>query len=395
MNLTKIGNARQQADSGIAVVNAQPLAHCWLELKQALTRLGTRPADLPVKDLVLYGAMHPDPDSPEGQAWIENCLINDLAALELRLSVANGALPIWRIHDAREVMVAPVVLDQDNVRYGIFKTHERPAPEWEGARLWVKRPDWEAFMATNVVPDPAIPRAPSAASYVPLSEALSWIAFGIAMNPELMFHLLKLGSYASKIPQEAIQQAVAELVTKAGDGCVALRGKYQENRQVDNRCLDTVIIEPIKLADFRQYQHLYDALCYGDGLSWWRHESGVEELFASGRRDAFVGVTVNRTDLLREFPNAADVTITEIAVVPLARKKPGPRSDADWPWAVEEVLLACVNGGYAKPLARGMKAAIATQLLAKMAERDKHFSDDSAAKYARDVIARLPDNSAS
>jgi hypothetical protein len=313
LNPNKIGNARQQADNGIAVLNAQCLGHCWLELKQALARLGTRPQNLPIGNLASYGAMHCNLDSPEGQAWVANCLIDELASLQLRQSVADGALQIWRIHEAREVPVAPVVLDNGNVRYGVFKTREHPVPEWDGAKLWVKRADWDAFMAANFVPDPAVSRAPSTTSFVPLSDALSWIAFGIAMNPELMFHLLSLDSYAGKIPQEAIRQAVTSLLAIAGDGRIALRGKYRENREVDDRYLDTLDIQPIKLADFRRYQHLYDALCYGDGPSSWRHETGINELFASGRRDAFVGVTVNRAELLREFPITAGVAIGTVA----------------------------------------------------------------------------------
>ena len=48
--------------------------------------------------------------------------------------------------------------------------------------------------------------------------------------------------------------------------------------------------------------------------------------------------------------------------------------------------------GYKRPLRRGDKAAIQTMLLNFMADRDKNFSDDIAAKHAVKVIAALPEN---
>jgi hypothetical protein len=55
------------------------------------------------------------------------------------------------------------------------------------------------------------------------------------------------------------------------------------------------------------------------------------------------------------------------------------------------VTKDCIAAGYQNPLRRGDKAAIQTMLLSFMAEKDKHFSDDIAAKHATKVIAGLPD----
>lgn len=73
------------------------------------------------------------------------------------------------------------------------------------------------------------------------------------------------------------------------------------------------------------------------------------------------------------------------------RKKPGPAPDPDWPDAIAKVTKDCIAAGYQKPLKRGNKSAIQTMLLNFMAEKDKHFSDDIAAKHAKKVIAGLPD----
>lgn len=74
------------------------------------------------------------------------------------------------------------------------------------------------------------------------------------------------------------------------------------------------------------------------------------------------------------------------------RKRPGPAPDPDWPHAIAKVTEDCVAAGYKRTRKRGDKAAIQTMLLSYMADKDKHFSDDIAAKHAETVIAALPDN---
>lgn len=74
------------------------------------------------------------------------------------------------------------------------------------------------------------------------------------------------------------------------------------------------------------------------------------------------------------------------------KKLPGPAPDPDWPAAIAKVTQDCIKAGYKKPLKRGDKAAIQTMLLSFMADKDKHFSDDTASKYAQKVIEALPDN---
>lgn len=76
----------------------------------------------------------------------------------------------------------------------------------------------------------------------------------------------------------------------------------------------------------------------------------------------------------------------------MARKKPGPAPDPDWPHAIAQVAEDCLAAGYKRPVERGVKAAIQTMLLSYMADKNKHFSDDTAAKHAKTVIAALPDN---
>jgi len=83
---------------------------------------------------------------------------------------------------------------------------------------------------------------------------------------------------------------------------------------------------------------------------------------------------------------------TDIATAPAPRKRPGPAPDPDWPHAIAKVTQDCIAAGYKRTRKRGDKAAIQTMLLSYMGDRDKHFSEDIAAKHAETVIAALPDN---
>ena len=533
MDTSKIGTARQQDDNKIAVVNAKSLAECWQELSAIFEQTELQSADYQPEQLATYRAMRAEPDDPDAQAWIKSCIMADKANDALRVAFHHGELPLWRVHDAREVPVAPDVLDRNNVKYGIFKTYERPEPDMQGARLWVKRPDWEVFLARTVIPDPGQQRLPPSEPFVTLSQALTWIAFGVAMDTDLVHALLCLDSYGGRVPQEAIKDAVVQLTANASGGNIAMRGKYWEGYRVEKRTLLTAPIEAVKLADYRQFNYLRNELRYGDGLTWWRNPDGVtDRLVHGGRSDSFIEVSVDRADLLREYPfgnsserpptmivmpmpdgwGGADckelppwlnpyqlvawvqyrdliivakadtwnglaaqhmygtepqngrvvdleralqeglltsygltkssetfapiptVEWTRIALAPLdtarqhpylhikvkrddalahfpalkagsvpgpstisavgkARRKPGPAPDADWPAVMDEVARECSAARYSRPLARGQQAAIITMLLGAMANRDKHPSEDTARKYAAQVIARLPDNS--
>ena len=75
-----------------------------------------------------------------------------------------------------------------------------------------------------------------------------------------------------------------------------------------------------------------------------------------------------------------------------SRKKPGPTRDGRWDEAIAAVAANCQSGGYVRPLKRGERAAIETQLLLEMATLTGiDFSPDTARKYAIEVIERLPE----
>lgn len=99
-----------------------------------------------------------------------------------------------------------------------------------------------------------------------------------------------------------------------------------------------------------------------------------------------------RRDILERWPAPQTAQLKSGDAGLKNRKLPGPAPDPDWPQAIAKVTQDCIAAGYTRPLKRGGKAAIQTMLLSYMADKDKHFSDDIAAKHAETVIAALPDN---
>lgn len=248
MDNSKIGNARQQDDNRIAVAHAFGLGDCYRELSMIFARGELSPTDYVPAQLAHYEGLAAGikwPTDPEEltqarRDWVKCAIMGDKAANFLQFLIADGALQLWRIHEAREVAVTPVKLDSGNVKNGIYKSFERPEPDMQGAFLWVKRTDWALILS-------AIEAAP---------------------QPDA-----------------------------TGDSA------------------------PAK-----------------------------------------------------------------------ARKKPGKAPDPDWPHAIAKVTQDCIAAGFRHPLIRGNKAAIQTMLLSYMANRDKHFCDDTARKHANSVIAALPDH---
>ncbi|MEC7817152.1 MAG: hypothetical protein VX454_00635 [Pseudomonadota bacterium] len=146
MDPNKIGNARQQDDNRIAVGNALGLGECHRQLADQFMARDLLPTDYVAEQKAHYEAFATREDgSIDGDAVKVNIMLHKAIVL-LRNAIADGQLRIWRIHKAREVALAPLRLDEGNIRYGVFKTNGRPEPDMEGALLWVKKADWESFL---------------------------------------------------------------------------------------------------------------------------------------------------------------------------------------------------------------------------------------------------------
>lgn len=123
-------------------------------------------------------------------------------------------------------------------------------------------------------------------------------------------------------------------------------------------------------------------------VEWMRIALGPLDL---SKQQPYANIQFKREHILAIFPPIASDP-SEMAPPRIARKRPGPAPHPDWPNAIAKVIQDCIAAGYTRPLKRGGKAAIQTMLLSYMADKDKHFSDDIAAKHAKAVIAALPDN---
>lgn len=189
-------------------------------------------------------------------------------------------------------------------------------------------------------------RLPPDGPFVTLSEALTWIAFNFSMDNDALHEILEADSFSGRVPQEALKDAVARFTSLGTAEKIALRGKYRARRSEDARTALSAEIEPIKLADYRQYNYLNDELLHGSGLMWWRTQGGtVDRLVGDGRRDGYVGVTVNRSDLMREFPADAAEVITALPsssqgakVAPSRRMERAPSVKAGRPPTNDEIL---------------------------------------------------------
>lgn len=149
MDRTKIGDARQQNDNLIAVTNALGLGECHGHLVDLLMARDLLPTDYIAEQKAQYEAFFIREDgSIDGEAVKASIMLHKAIVL-LRNAIAAGELTVWRIYEARAVALAPLRLDEGNIRYGIFKTYEHPEPDMQGAKLWVKKADWAAFIASN------------------------------------------------------------------------------------------------------------------------------------------------------------------------------------------------------------------------------------------------------
>lgn len=148
MDLSKIGNARQQDDNRFAVSNALRLGECHHLLAGQLTTRDDMPLDYVPGQKAIYEALATDEDGQVDEAWVWANISADKATELLRDAIAEGKLHLWCIHYGNEIALAPNRLDDGNIRNGIFKTYEFPEPDLQGAALWVKRSLWRSFLAS-------------------------------------------------------------------------------------------------------------------------------------------------------------------------------------------------------------------------------------------------------
>lgn len=231
-------------------------------------------------------------------------------------------------------------------------------------------------------------RQPPDRPFVDLTAALTWIGFSLALNHDEFAAAMDLaqGPFAVIGWPEALRNAVAKFAEQASGDRIAVRGRYVSHYANHTQAAraDTVYLTDAQLRDFARFESLHGGLERGEGLAW--EQDGLDDILET-RGDGWRDVEVNRADLMRVYPPSQQPIANRST-----RRKPGPQPDPDWPSAVDAVTRECVAAGYKKQLRRGEKAAIIALLLDFMGRKKKFPSEDSAAKYAKAVIAQLPDN---
>lgn len=154
---------------------------------------------------------------------------------------------------------------------------------------------------------PIIPAAPGGLPnrpFVTLTEALTWIAFGFALDTPA-FYLADecgIGPFGDRENLiAAISNASSRFSEKASGGLLEVRGRYLRNYCDHSAAAnaDTRHMSKDELRDFARFDSLYGGLERGDGPLW---ESLPLDRVLHARGDGWRDVEVARDGLLVAFP---------------------------------------------------------------------------------------------
>lgn len=136
-------------------------------------------------------------------------------------------------------------------------------------------------------------------SYVSLSEALSWLAFGMPLKSDALSVALDLGdSETIEKARLRLVKALDRVTDSAVDGRVRMRGKFVRDVGFDENRLRDQDISPEALHDFARFDVLNDGLNPGHGLAWRYSPDGLDMASFDQPNAAFRSIKVNRADLL-------------------------------------------------------------------------------------------------
>jgi hypothetical protein len=152
--------------------------------------------------------------------------------------------------------------------------------------------------------------------FVTLSEALTWVAFGIALDRDRLDRALNFDSLPSAQPEETLAESMAKLAAMSTGGAIEFRGKHRQRYNEDRRSLRVQRIDPVELANHACFDIVHDGLEFGKGLAWGSPERSFNEAFEDRPEDTYCDVSVQRAALLAGFPPIQAQTHTERGRVP-------------------------------------------------------------------------------
>ena len=104
-------------------------------------------------------------------------------------------------------------------------------------------------------------------TFISLSEALSWIAFGQQDKKEELIKYLAKKNYSEDC-KDKLNNALESLLSKARGALISIEGKEITSKTtVINNAL-TIKISPTEFADFAAFDITTNGLRYGKGLLW-------------------------------------------------------------------------------------------------------------------------------
>lgn len=164
----------------------------------------------------------------------------------------------------------------------------------------------DSISASEGPPQRIKSRLPADRPYIPLAEALSWLGYRVALRADDLYEFLQTGEIGDGVDwaRARIAEAVERLADAALAGRVRCIGKHR-TYSLGNKVPLTEEIPPIKFADYRRYDPVYDGLFFGKGLHDIGEGSAIERVLGDSRSDYFGSVQVHRGDLLTHFGGVA------------------------------------------------------------------------------------------
>jgi len=178
---------------------------------------------------------------------------------------------------------------------------------------WIASDDFADPRGLPELPDPwdkaAIPtriatREPTSLSFVPLSEALSFMAFGMGLDKDRLRRALEwklLSDGDSDRAIDALAEAAASLCDKASADppLIRARGKYVSSYTGSD---DGPVVDmpPIAFANYGRFDSMHDGLAAGKGTSY--RPTPLSYVFDRTRHDGYREVQVHRAELMQHFP---------------------------------------------------------------------------------------------
>jgi hypothetical protein len=154
-------------------------------------------------------------------------------------------------------------------------------------------------------PSPTAYRLPPETPFVSLSEALSWIAFGVSLERERLGRALKAEELGTDAPTK-LKAAVRRLALQASGGGISARGRYVADLLSNEGGVDTKDIEPAAFSDFVAFHLPYDGLMRGHGFLWEGELYALDRALGEVKSDEYRSVIVRRADLIRIFQSSPD-----------------------------------------------------------------------------------------